>query len=164
MPARETIKALRPQTTGKRQVAPMLEPTWVGGKPSPAMAETRRRQDWARPPGSPVAPRMGHHGCEPKVPPDTSLQAIGPEPRGAAQDGHSEPRPRKQNRCRPDKFSLAPRAGALKPATRRLRRWPTASLDRTYAHCEPRIMVGTEGWSDPVKQRDHPNKMDFHLD
>src|SRR3546814_18198680 len=58
------------------------------------MAERRRRQDWARPPGPPPAPRMEHPGTEHNVPPYTSLQANRPEHRGAAQGGERAFAPR----------------------------------------------------------------------
>src|SRR3546814_15592447 len=58
------------------------------------MAERRRRQDWARPPGPPPAPRMEHPGTEHAVPPYTSLQASRPEHKGAAQGGDRISAPR----------------------------------------------------------------------
>src|SRR3546814_10843768 len=58
------------------------------------MAERRRRQDWARPPAPPPAPRMEHPGTEHNVPPYTSLQANRPEHRGAAQGGERAFAPR----------------------------------------------------------------------
>ena len=75
------------------------------------MAERRRRQDWARPPGSQVAPRMRHHGCEQEVPPDTSLKVIATEPKGAAQDGNSNssasPQPKSNGLARPKQNRIA---------------------------------------------------------
>src|SRR5215469_10877043 len=39
-------------------------------------------------------------------------------------------------------------------AARRLRRWPSASLDRDCARRSTRGQVGTKGWVCPIEQRD----------
>src|SRR3546814_7818706 len=77
------------------------------------MAERRRRQDWARPPGPPPAPRMEHPGPEHDVPPYTSLQANRPEHRGAAQGGERISAPRQPADPTPPAAQSIPTALAL---------------------------------------------------
>src|SRR3546814_17571155 len=77
------------------------------------MAERRRRQDWARPPGPPPAPRMEHPGPEHDVPPYTSLQANLPEHRGAAQGGERLSAPRQPADPTPTAAQRIPTALAL---------------------------------------------------
>jgi hypothetical protein len=43
---------------------------------------------------------------------------------------------------------------AVQTAARRLRRWPTASLDRGCARRSAGRQVGTKGWVCPIEQRD----------
>src|SRR6516225_1948102 len=63
---------------------------------------------------------------------------------------------RKHCDVRPEPRPVQPSTvlAAVQTAARRLRRWPTASLDRGCARRSAGRQVGTKGWVCPIEQRD----------